>query len=236
MKILFSNVIKNAIYTSEHASGNYPASNLGDNSLHKKTQSSTTEDTIVITFEYPSDITDFWWGYTNADYIRLRFYDYDSGLLFEIEINDPAPIIGHIFFDLVEDVDWIEVYYRGDLGVYLGGIGLGVAYVMPDPEAVWNENDIDNSIISESPYGQTNQDYVEPLRSYSFRFPNIPREDMNELQELIRSVGRGKPLWIDAFDLNHSFMEPLYGKIVNSLSVQRNPRTYYFMIELKEAR
>jgi len=237
MKILFHNLIDDATLTGEHTSFNYPPENWQSTSIYKRVQSSLHYDTVTIVFEnYDATISDFWYAFTNATLIIIRLYDYENGLIYEHRIDEPEEDIGHIWFTPIEDVDSMEIYYEGPLGVYLGGIGVGQAYVMPDPEAAWAETDEDNSIVSESPYGQTNQDYVRPLRSYPFRFPDLSRNEMNEMQELIRRVGRGRPLWIDPFDLNHDFMKPLYGKITNALKADKNGRTYYFTLEIKEAR
>lgn len=237
MKILFDNLLIGATFASVNASNNYPPANLYDTSLIKRSQSSLDWDTITITLEDSSTISDVFWGYTNATLIRLRFYDYEGVLLYEHIVTAPDEWIGHETFAAVPGVDYVELYYEGDLGVYLGGLGLGVAVKMPDPLATWAETSEDNSVVSSSLHGQTNQDYISPLRQYPFEFPPImTRDEMNVIQELVNGVGKGFPLWLDPFEDNHDFMLPLYATIVEAMPVEKDGRRYGFALTLKEAR
>jgi len=77
---------------------------------------------------------------------------------------------------------------------------------------------------------------VRPLRAYAVAFTDITREIMDEIMALYRSVGIGKPLWFDITELAHTFVKPIYGKIMSAISPRRNGRRYDFDITIKEAR
>jgi len=237
MKILFENYFDSATLSSVNASLNYPIENLQDSFLHTRYQSSIDVDTITAYFAEDVSISDFFWGFTNATKLILRLYDYENVLLFSITINNPDPAIDGIEFDTIDDVDHAELYIEGlAVGTYLGGIGIGLCYIMLDPLSAWEEPDYDNSDFDESSGGQTLQNYVRPLRGYSLSFTDIPREITDEIMTLYRSVGIGKPLWVDITELAHDFVSPIYGKIMSAISPRRNGRRYDFDITIKEAR
>ena len=237
MKILFDNLVIGSTLTSTNASNNYPPANLQDTSLIRRLQSSLDWDSVTIQLDETGSISDVFWGYTSAAQIVLRFYDYEGVLLYTHTITNPDSWIGHEAFPVVSGVDYVELYFDGDLDVYLGGLGLGVAVTMPDPLASWRETPEDNSVVSESPHGQTNQDYIRPLRQLPFEFPAVmTREQTDTIEELVNGVGKGFPLWVDPFEDNHDFMKPIYAKITEAVPVTKDGRTYGFALSLKEAR
>lgn len=236
MRILFDNLIDNATITSLHASLNYPVENLQDNVLRRRYQCSEDEDTITIIFEQTNNlITDFFYSFTNAEYLQLRLYQTYGILVYTLTINNPQSDTQSYNFTGV-DAAYAELDIRGDEGVYLGGLALGEAIQFPDPKNKWNEPLADNSLFSESLGGQTNHEYIEPLREYPFDFENTPVEDKNYYIGLIKDLGIGKPVYIDPFERNHNFMMPIYAKFTRQPGPSKNGRVYDWNINIKEAR
>jgi hypothetical protein len=236
MKILFDNYIADSTLTALHASLNYPVTNLQDSVLRKRYQCTQDSDTITITFSEPMNVDSFFYAYTNATYLQLRLYrDYET-LLFTLTIDDPVEECGAHFFSLVEDVEYAELDIRGSEGVYLGAPGIGDAIDFPDPENTWKDTIQDNSSSSENVYGSTWTDYIEPLRIHNWICREITIEDALYYISLYKLTGIGKPLFIDPFENNHDFMEPLYAKFTNPIDKQKNGRRWQLNIDIKECR
>lgn len=120
--------------------------------------------------------------------------------------------------------------------LYMGGMGIGLAYKMPNPDEQFTEGWIDNSVVSRSQAGQTLRDYVIPLRSYSFQFSTTDREKMNELRSIYKDSGIGAKLWLDGTERNHEFIPPLYGVLDEWTENNKSGKQYRFGITITEAR
>ena len=234
MILLFEDKVANATFTSLNASLNYPAENLQNQILRKRYQSSIESDTITITFSGASTIKDFWYAFTNATSLELRLYSGLSVLLHTITISSPQAIDAYHFTAV--EASYAEIDIAGSTGVYLGGVGLGSGVTYPDPLNAWEENYIDNSVVATSRAGQTLQDYVEPLKVNNWTFREIDRDDMNSFKTLYKNKGIGKPLWVDLFEGNHDFLEPIYASIGQPIVTTKNGRKYNFNINMREAR
>ena len=237
MKILWQGLIENATLSSLNASLNYPVSNLQNFFLYEKTQSSIDVDTITALFEQESSISDFFWGYTNATRLVLRLYNYEDELLHTEIINNPAQDWGAVEFDTVDDVYYAEVDVVGDsIGTYIGGMDWGIGYIMPDPLSEWDETPVDNTDYSESPSGQSLQNYTRPLRREPRAFMDVTHEIKEEIMALYYETGKGKCLWFDFTELAHDYKKPLYGKIIEEINPKKNGRRWDFNINIMEAR
>lgn len=236
MRILFDNYLADSTLSALYASLNYPVTNLQDNVLRRRYQCARDQDIITITFSDIMNVDCFFYAYTNATYLQLRLYrDYET-LLYTLTINDPVEDCGAHFFTLVQNVEYAELEIHGGEGVYLGGIGIGEAETLPDPEYSWKDTSQDNSASSENVYGSTWTDYVEPLRIHSWIIRNVETDDANYYIGLYKLTGIGKPLFIDPFENNHDFMEPLYAKFTASIDKQKNGRRWQLNIDIKECR
>jgi hypothetical protein len=233
--LLFDNLVDSATLTSLNASLNYPVTNLQDPVLRKRYQSSTDSDTITITFDAVSSVQDFWYAWTNADSMELRLYDSGNVLLNTIVVSNPQDIDAHHLTSAVSAA-YAELDVYGYGGVYVGGIGIGLGVDFPDPNNKWTEDYQDNSSVSQSTAGQSLQDYVEPLQVDAWVFRDIPRDEMNVYKELYKELGIGKPIWIDPFENDHSFREPIYASITQPFRAKKNGRVYNFNLNIKEAR
>ena len=120
--------------------------------------------------------------------------------------------------------------------LYMGGMGIGLAYKMPNPDEQFTEGWIDNSVVSRSQAGQTVRDYVVPLRTYGFRFSTPDRETMNELRSIYKNCGIGAKLWLDGTERNHEFIPPLYGVLDEWTENEKSGKQYKFGLTITEAR
>lgn len=234
MIVLFDNIVDDSVITSINASLNYPASNLQDSALRKRYQCSTDTDTIAIVFAETLEVSSFWYAFTSATAMELRLYNDSDGLLHTITISDPINIDAYHFNGV--DVDYAELDISGAGGVYLGGIGLGVGIEFPDPDNEWEEPFTDNSSAVQSRAGQSKQDYVEPLRVHGWMFRDVVLDDANYYVDLYKATGIGLPIWIDPFENDHSFMEPVYAVMTQPIKKVKDGRNYRFNLNIKEAR
>ena len=240
MKILFeSNVKQTGIEISSiNQSINFSPYNLADKSLNKRYQAVSLSDTITITFPEAISISAIFAGYSNISDSEIRFYDSGDTLLGTTTIGEISTWIA-IYLTQIDSVSYCEIDVESPMGgnlVYLGGVEVGVPYTMPDPVANWKNTPQDNSEFDQSPGGQARQNYERPLRSYTFSFKDIEKSITDEIMDLYYSIGQGYPIWIDPFEDNHSYMEPFYGIIVQSIQPQKNARRYDFDITFREAR
>lgn len=123
-----------------------------------------------------------------------------------------------------------------DTYLYIGGIGVGKSYKMPDPDQGFSEGWLDNSIISRSQAGQSLAEYVTPLRQYGYSFSTVERSLMNELQQKYKEQGIGAHLWLDSTEKNHDFIAPMYGILEEWSESNKDGKRYNFDITLTEAR
>lgn len=236
MKILFDNLVKNATLTTTYPNLNYPVSNLAHAFLRRRYQTADPPTTITVTFAEVSSVNCFFYGYHNLTAIALRLYDDGDVLLHTVTIANPESGVGAEHFDEVALVEYAQVDITAAASGYLGGIGLGMSELLPSPVADFEEDLIDNSIVSTSPGGQTQQIYIESLKSDVYTIRDVTRERRAEIVALFLAVGVGAPLWIDAFYDNHTYQSPFYGHFVRTINTVKNGRRFDFGIELREAR
>jgi len=80
------------------------------------------------------------------------------------------------------------------------------------------------------------RDYVEPLRLHSWTFPEVTRDDINDWAEYFKDLGIGKPIYIDPFEDDHTFLKPLYAALTEPFAAKKVGRRYTFDLTVKEAR
>ncbi|MDH4127366.1 MAG: hypothetical protein OEV44_01335 [Spirochaetota bacterium] len=235
MRILFDNKFFNSTLTATNASLNYPTSNLIHPFLRRRFQSTGT--TSIITASFASDISanSFFYGYTTAANIIVRLYDSLSALLDTINITDIMQTDA-VYFTQRNNIRSVEIEITGADPLYLGGIGLGIYTQIKDPVNTWSNSLIDNSTLISSPAGQNLQNYIEPLRVYSFLFRDLTLNDFYSIQDLYKLKGIGYNLYMDLFESNHTFISPIYAKITSPINGQKNGRRYDFNLNIEEVR
>lgn len=235
MRVVFDNIVLDSTLSSLNASLNYPVENLQDSILKKRYQSTLATDTITIDFSETLSVSSFFYAYTNATSLVLRLYVGSDSLVLTLNITDPENYIDAHHFTAVS-ADYAEIDIVGPADVYLGGIALDDSVEFPDPINAWQENYQDNSSVSENDDGNTLQDYIKPLKVNSWIFRNVTRYNTNFYKDLYELTGIGKIIWVDPFEDNHDFLEPLYCKMTAPLQPKKNGRRYNFELSIKEAR
>lgn len=132
----------------------------------------------------------------------------------------------------------ITIELQNDLGypVYLGGIATGLCENVGIPLAKWEDDFDDKSIVSESEAGQILQQYIRPFRKYNFKFPVNTRKRVVDIMKQYQQYAIGAHLWVDPFERNHDFMEPLYCTLVSPLSATKDGYNWEFNFNIREAR
>jgi hypothetical protein len=260
MKILFDNAASRATISSINELANYPASNLISPFAEERWQEDFSEDpaaVITVTFDSPEDIDSLFFTYTNATGIYAvtntgaiahgYMHDveatddgeeivtddgYDIGIIEAIKLSDG------IYWDSVqEDVTSVTIYVFGtENPLYLGEIGLGLSYAMPNPLANLGEGFEDNSSSSGSVYGQSLQTFIEPLREESYNFTGIKRDIVKEIWTRYLSIGLGGKVWLDVTEKNHDFKAPMYCQITAVPATSKDGVYYSFEMSFTEAR
>jgi hypothetical protein len=226
MKILFSNLVHDAVISATSTDSNYPVGNLKSSFLRKRWQSTANSDTIVVTLASPESVSSLFIGYTNSTLpITVRLY---NGLT----LLQTTSITDSLHFNSVL-LDKIELDLSASSPVYLGGIGFGVAYDIDPPESFWEETFDDRSIVSESQSGQVLQEYVEPLKIYDFNIPTLDRTEARAIEAQYRLTGAGYLVWLDPMTDD---LEPMYCRLTDPVTVNKNKRQYAAKLTFKEAR
>jgi hypothetical protein len=260
MKILFDNAAKRATISSINETANYPASNLVGPFAEERWQEDFLETpaaVITVDFDEPEDIDSLFFTYTNATGIYAvtntgavahgYMHDveatddgeeiitddgYDIGIIEEPKVSDC------IYWDSVQEgVTSVTIYIFGtENPLYLGEIGLGLGYVMPNPVDSIDEGFEDNSSFDGSAYGQSLQTFIEPLREEYYNFAGIKRDIVKEIWAKYLSVGIGGKVWIDVTEKNHDFKAPMYCKITSIPATTKDGVYYSFSMSFTEAR
>jgi hypothetical protein len=238
MKLLYDGLIADSTLSSLYPSPSYPVANLRHTFLKKRYQSARDVDEIVIMFEDPATVSSIFWGLTNALEVTVELYNAGDALLHSKIWEYPeSDIVYSEHFTAIPNVAYAVISLVGEsIGVWIGGADFGVPSTYPDPLASWPEEFEDNSVTVESPNGQTSFDRASPLRKYKWDFAGLSREQVSILQMAFSGYGKGRPLFIDAFEENHTFMLPMWGKLVDAPPANKNERYYDYSITVKECR
>lgn len=235
MRILFDNKIKDATITSLTPNSNYSAPNLKSQFLRLKYKSLGFDD--VVTIQFPDNISadSFFYGFSNAKSMTVKLYSNTSALLETLTV-DCAHDSGSSFFARHDDVRRVTIEAASEVteDLFIGGIGVGVSVLMPDPLATLAAKLENLSGSSVSGEGQVANRYIEPLRVYESSFNEVLKDVYYELLELFASIGTGH-LWVDFTERNHSIHKPLYCTSKMVEGVQKS-NTINFSINFTEAR
>lgn len=235
MRILFKNLFEEATVLATNESLNYPVTNLIHPFLRKRFQSTTTTSLITATFTEDQTMDCFFYGFHNLTGLTAVYKDSGGGTLYTLVVSDIQDI-GIEYFTALTTVRSVEITVTGASGFRLGGIAGGVCFQMPDPLAAYDPGAQDNSDASESPDGQTLQNFVRPLREFDFGF----RDQTGDLYKAVRdeyfAVGIGKPLFMDLYEENRDKEEPIYAKLIDPLNFPYQARRHSFTIKAREAR
>lgn len=262
MKILFDNKALDAAITSETYSANYPPENLVHPFLRRRYQTTTGLDNITFTLPADASINSIYFGFHNAQDLSLiteegDYLTTEDGLYLSLASADVSVKLYNLQNTLLYQKDGIllsqfeafhfstinlvrkiviSLDWGGISNVYLGGVGFGLSYTMPDPVANWASGVLDNSVVDSNLVGQYTQNYVEPQDTSAFNFFGVARETFDEIKANVKSVGVGRPVWVDFFEEGHAIMPPCYSVFGGLESVSNSKMVYAFQMKFTEAR
>lgn len=249
MKILVTNLLDTATLTAGGTSVNYPLANLNHPFLKKKFQQTVAisggsmSDADALTLAWTTDqiIDMIAVGYTNAETLTLKLYD-SADTLLDTQVFT-APSLGASFAAVTGVRKAKLLMHDGStdnpMTLYLGGLGIGQGYTMPDPVFDWRNDLTDNSFGEITVDGQVSGQYVEPLRTLRFSFVTNDRTVFLYILSLVKDFGKYVPLWLLPFTGTALATVPaLYATIPNGIENQGRDAQYRytFTLTFQEAR
>jgi hypothetical protein len=234
MKILFNNIVENySSLIATNQSVNYPVTNLTHFFLRRRFQSDSSSSLITIDFDENQCVDCIFFGFFSGTFFDVAFKDSTGSILLSLNlVVSPSTQVVSESFTKLTNVRSIEIAMEG----FLGGIGAGCCYEMPNFLSVYTKGNIDNSIDSESAGGQSSQNYIKPLRRYEFSFAGLSDTLIDEIDDNYTSVGKGKPLYVDIFEGAKIKAPPIYCKITTALDYTIGRISNSFQLIIKEAR
>ena len=248
MKILFTNLLDTATLTAGGSSVNYPLANLQHPFLKRKFQQlvalsggvMSDADALTLTWTTDQTIDFIAAGYTNATTLTLKLYDSADTLLDTQVFTSPG--LGKSF-TAVTGVRKAKVLMDNGTGdspmtLYLGGLGIGQGYAMPDPFHDWKDELLDNSFGEITIDGQVSAQYIEPLRVLRFSFITADRTIFAYILAQVKALGKYTPLWILPFSDALATVPAMYATIPGGVENQDRDDIYRYTFDLtlQEAR
>ena len=230
MRILFDNELINAVVTYVTENPNYPLFNLKDNFLKRIYKGTDLSEIITITFSTARSIDCCYIGYTNANTATLRLYSVTSVLLDTQTVNIANN--GGVF-STVENVKYCTLTLGATANVYIGTIGIGDSYTLPDPLNNVMKDYIDNSSEYLSKDGQYAKNKIQWLKKVETDHYVLSMDDYNIIYALFADNER--PVWVDIYESLDYGISPFYAKIDFKANNQ-SWRKYNFSVTSTEAR
>ena len=162
-------------------------------------------------------------------------FEPDSVLFKESVVHNLNSDTDMTYFDKLA-LKQIVTTIEGPDPVYLGGLGAGEYYQMPDPEEAFSLPLRDNSHYEQSPSGQVLSNYEEPLEAPEFTFKGVSNDVANEIRSEYTTIGKGTPFYADFFENNRDFYSPLYCFFTAEPGDKKNSRKRDYSVKLLEAR
>jgi len=231
MKILFDELFENAVMTTTNESLNYPIENIVHPFMHKRFRSSSTSSVITATFTTDQTMSCFFYGFHTVTSLSVVYKNAASATLETLTISSPEDI-GIEYFTELTTVRTVEITVNGASNFYIGKIGGGVCYAMPDPVATYTSGSRDNSSDSSSPYGQRLVNDIPKLRELPYAFRELTLTTKNEIEALYTA----KNIFFDLYEEARTKEPPIYGFFVESFNFPYEPRRYSLSIIIREAK
>ena len=233
MKILFINDLLTATLSAANTNASYPVTNLAHVFLKKIYKSSSNVDVVSASWASDRVVNSCFIGFTNAGTAVLKLYNAAGALLSTKSIN---PTEGAAHFAAVSGVRIATLELTRTIGaIYLGGVGIGNAYTMPDPLADWKDGTLDSSTKTRSPSGQVLINKVQAMRQMDLNFNVADYAEFSEIKALVDAIDR--PVYADVFESAHSKYLALYCDVDGGFgSPGKSDNEFTFSLSLVEAR
>lgn len=223
MRILFNDLIYNATLAADTADGNYPVTNLQSDfqaKLYKATQASAV---ITMTLPSVSTINCCYFGLTNATSAVLTLYSSGNVLLGTVTLDVSR---GGKSFASVSSVAYAKLTLAGSATIYLGNIGIGYNYTMPEPDAGIVLTPIDNNSYDYSDYGQSYVNYIDTCYQIEPQYSRVDVDKYNAITLLVDSLRH--PAWVDPYEENTGIINPMWCQIIKDTEPSQLGRLYTF--------
>lgn len=230
MRILFDNLTNKSALSATDENLHYPVGNLKHPFIKKIFKSTANSSTVTVTFSADSSVDCCFLGFTNAASALLKLYSSTDVLLATENINTASS--GNVF-TRVSGVKYCTIGLSSTAPVYIGNIGIGESYTMPDPLSDMIPDFIDNSEQSISADGQVMTNNVKWLKLIEPDFFVSGFDEYNYIYSLFANVDR--PIWVAPFEYTTGVINPFYA-IVTFKAVKKDYKTFYFKVSIQEAR
>jgi hypothetical protein len=207
MRVLFDNLVIASTLTTDEPNGDYPVTNLAHPFLRRKYQSVAATATITVTFKDDATVDCLFYGWHNLTSIVMRLYDSGDVLKDTVTVSSPESGVGSKYFTAVPSI---------------AGLGIGEHYELPRPLADFEEGLDNRGAVVASRAGQAQHLYVEPLKVRAYTVAGMDRDTRSEIAALMKDAGVGRPLWLDAFHLNHNYEPPMYCRLTRPWSTAKS--------------
>lgn len=205
MRILFDNLIFSSSLSASDANANFPVTNLKAAHLTKIYKSTTTGAAITITFPTAQTVNCCYVGYTNASAVSVALYN-ASDVLLQTIVLDAAR--GGKTFAAVPLVKYAVVTLASSETLYVGTIGIGRNYTMPNPDNNIVAKPVDRSTREYSNGGQLYVNHCGIVQQIDATFSELLSDTYNEIFALWAALRH--PVWIDIYEDNTGIINPLY--------------------------
>jgi len=231
MRVLFNNLIYDATLTATYADGNYPVTNLIASAVKKIYKSTEVSDMITIIFDDAQTIDSCFVGYTNATNIVLSLYDSDSNLQYSTYISTDK--LGKVFTP-VGCVSYATLTFTSSDTLYVGTIGIGESYTMPDPDDGIVAKPIDNSTREFSTGGQLFINRVPIRKTFDTTISNILVDDYNAIFALWANLEH--PVWVDVYEETSGIINPIFADVVMGEDPTQSWKRYALTLTFTEVK
>lgn len=234
MKVLLNNRLLDATLSCVSPDTSYPIDNLKHQFLKKVWRSTAQTDEVTVSWSADQLIDCLFVELTNATAAQLRLYDSTWTLL--KTVNMAASEVS-TYFAAVSGVRHAKVAFTGLASgtLYVGKIGLGIAYTLPNPKNDWIPAYKDNSEKTYSTGGQVFTNHRKPLKKMSFNFFTRVYALYTEIATLFNDLER--PVFFDFTDKKHAFQRSYYADVSSNFdNPSRDDRYFTFTLTFTEAR
>jgi hypothetical protein len=205
-------------------------SNIKDDFLKRIYKSTAATDSITIAFPAVQSVDCCYIGLTNSVTATLYLYN-SGGLLVSTKTIDTETSGG--CFARVDFVSYAIITLAGTENIYVGNVGIGLTYKMPNPNNNIIKSHVDNSTTYSSDDGQYSINKIAWLKKVELSFFVLGMDLYNEIYALFSLIQT--PVWVDIYEELNNGINPTYSQLQFEEDAQ-TMRKYTFKCTMTEAR
>jgi hypothetical protein len=231
MRILFDNLIFTSSVSADDVNANYPVTNLQAAHLTKIYKSTTTGAEVTITFQTVQTVNCCYIGFTNASAATVALYNASDTLIKTVTLDTSR---GGKTFTAALLVKYAIVTLAASDVLYVGTIGIGNNYTMPDPDNNIVAKPVDRTSRDFSNGGQLYANYRDVVQQIDATFSQLLSGTYNEIFALF--AARRHSLWIDIYEENTGIIKPLYCDMTTNGDPSQSWKKYQMKFTFIEVR